>query len=521
MDRRRVSVRGDHGLKACWQTSAWAWLGLAVLVWSGSVARSLAAGNLEWPEENAANHGSSSPHGTQTPAAEVPDISLLYFTQEQCPPCRQMQPMLEHLIDRGFPIQVVDVHAQRNLVQQFVVQRTPTFVLLKDGQELKRHSGVLSSYQVNSLLIDAGYPTDQNVLTKPNALSPIVNFFDRLRPVAKSGERTGRLSQRIPEGPARATDPTASIAASDLTEMERQALSATGRLRIEYQDRGQAVTDFGTATVIHRQGADILLLTCGHVFRDSRGQGTIRVELDFADGQPKETVQGQLLLYDAGAPDVALVAAKTNLPIEPMRIMNVDFRPEPGHELFSVGCDQGAPATVRRGDHLAIVRCGAVQVPGEAMDDRMARKFAVSGRPVVGRSGGGLFTADGYLIGVCNAAVVESNEGRYSAIDNVHAILAQANLAEVLSRPPHQQPTRPTLLASSSPPDPTRIESHSPSGISNPRRQRFLPAIDSLRTDVAQPTDVAQLNPAVIPRMNVSQPTAPTRPPQSLGQSLR
>ncbi len=365
------------------------------------------------------------------PAVAPAGVTLLYFTQQQCPPCRQMQPMLDHLIDRGFPLQVVDTHANPDLVRQFQVLGTPTFVLLKDGQELKRHSGVLSSYQVNSLLIDAGHVADQNVLTKPTALSPIVNFFDRLRPAARQTGRNLDSSNLEPSN----VDPTATIEWADLTAAERQALQATGRLKIEYQDRGQSVTDYGTATVIHRQGPDILLLTCGHVFRDSQGQGTIRVELDFSDGQPKETVLGRLLLFDAGAPDVALVAARTNLPIEPMPITSADFSPERGHVAFSVGCDQGAPATVRRGEHLAIVRCGAVQVPGQPSDDRMARKFAVHGRPVVGRSGGGLFTAEGHLIGVCNAAVVGSNEGRYSAIDNVHELLEQARLAHVIANP--------------------------------------------------------------------------------------
>lgn len=358
-------------------------------------------------------------------------VTLLYFTQQQCPPCRQMQPMLDHLIERGFPLQVVDATANPDIVRQYQVLGTPTFVLLKDGQELKRHSGVLSSYQINSLLIDAGHVADQNVLTKPTALSPIVNFFDRLRPAAR---QTGRELGSAKLAPS-TVDPTATIDWAELTSAERQALQATGRLKIEYQDRGQSVTDYGTATVIHRKGPDILLLTCGHVFRDSQGQGTIRVELDFSDGQPKETVLGQLLMFDAGAPDVALVAARTNLPIQPMPITSADFRPERGQLAFSVGCDQGAPATVRRGEHLAIVRCGAVQVPGQPSDDRMARKFAVHGRPVVGRSGGGLFTADGYLIGVCNAAVVGSNEGRYSAIDNVHALLEQARLAHVIGNP--------------------------------------------------------------------------------------
>lgn len=429
----------------------------------------------------------------------TPEVALLYFTQAECPPCRQMQPMLDHLVGRGFPIHVVDVHAHPSIVQQFEVKRTPTFILLKDRQELKRHSGVLSSYQVNSLLIDAGYPTDQNVLSKPNALSPIVNFFDRLRPIAKPNAAEQRPLARLAAFAANEVDPTASIPTAQLSEAEQKALQATGRLKVQYQDRGQSVTDFGTATVIHRQGPDILLLTCGHVFRDSRGQGNILVELDFSNGQPQEVVPGQLLMFDAGAPDLALVAAKTRLPIEPMPIHRPDFVPQQGDNSFSVGCDLGAPATVRRGQHLNVVRCGAVQIPGEQTDDRMARKFAVHGRPVVGRSGGGLFTTDGHLIGVCNAAVMESNEGRYSAIDNIHDVLAQTNLQKLFLSP--QFVNHSANLAVHGSRQPERGLESTRSG------PRFLPILET------EPYEIARTQ---------TMPTSPSsRPPQSLGQSPR
>lgn len=447
-------------------------------------------------EARAREHREANASGTDQPPSEV---ALLYFTQAECPPCRQMQPMLDHLIGRGFPIHVVDVHSQPAIVQQFDVKTTPTFILLKDRQELKRHSGVLSSYQVNSLLLDAGYPTDQNVLTKPNALSPIVNFFDRLRPAAKADATNRRPLSRLAAFTENEVDPTATIPLSQLSAAEKRALQATGRLKVQYQDRGQSVTDFGTATVIHRQGADVLLLTCGHVFRDSRGQGNILVELDFSTGQPQEVVPGQLLMFDAGAPDIALVAAKTRLPIEPMPIQRADFVPQKGEESFSVGCDLGAPATVRRGQHLNVVRCGAVQIPGEPTDDRMARKFAVHGRPVVGRSGGGLFTTDGYLIGVCNAAVMESNEGRYSAIDNVHNILVQTNLQSLFS--PLQPDDNARLLADN------RLAQSEPSIESSRRRPRFLPLLDHF------------------PGESTAGAQTPTRlsdrPAQSLGQSPR
>lgn len=354
--------------------------------------------------------------------SEQTDVQLLYFTQAACEPCQQMAPLIDHLIEKSFPIQKVDAQQRPDLVQKFQVSSTPTFVLLRDGVELKRIGGVQNSYQINALLLDAGYTPDQDILTKPTLLSPMVNFFDRLRP----GQRTRNLS---PNPASMQPSPTMAIAPNDLTPMEQRALTATARIKVQYGTAGQITTDYGTGTVIHRQGQDILILTCGHLFRENQGRGQLLVELDFSRGSPAETVVGKLLVYDADAADVALVAASTRLPLEPMQLAPALYRPSPNEVLFSVGCDHGQPATVRRGQYLSTLRCGAAHGLGEQASDVMVPKFGVAGRPVVGRSGGGLFTARGELIGVCNAAVVGSDEGRYSAIDNVFKMLTEIDFA--------------------------------------------------------------------------------------------
>jgi len=55
----------------------------------------------------------------------------------------------------------------------------------------------------------------------------------------------------------------------------------------------------------------------------------------------------------------------------------------------------------------------------------------VAGQPVQGRSGGGLFAIDGTLIGVCNAADPEDNEGLFAALPSIHEQLEEASLAFV------------------------------------------------------------------------------------------
>jgi hypothetical protein len=53
----------------------------------------------------------------------------------------------------------------------------------------------------------------------------------------------------------------------------------------------------------------------------------------------------------------------------------------------------------------------------------------VAGQPVSGRSGGGLFTIEGRVIGVCNAADPTDDEGLYAALGSIHAALDESQLS--------------------------------------------------------------------------------------------
>jgi hypothetical protein len=57
---------------------------------------------------------------------------------------------------------------------------------------------------------------------------------------------------------------------------------------------------------------------------------------------------------------------------------------------------------------------------------------------VQGRSGGGLFSADGLVIGVCNAADPADDEGLYAALAAIHSQLDQAGLSAVYQSRPAQ-----------------------------------------------------------------------------------
>ena len=148
-----------------------------------------------------------------------------------------------------------------------------------------------------------------------------------------------------------------------------------------------------------------------------------------------------MIFYDADARDIALLAIRTPVPIRPVQLARADRRIYRGEDVFSIGCDKGSPPTIRR-----------TQIKNKASYDG-AIKYDIYGRPVDGRSGGGLFTVDGKFIGVCNAAVVDMDEGIYSALDTVYWQLETVNLRHLFdgnsstiqiaaNQPPGQQATR-------------------------------------------------------------------------------
>ena len=189
-------------------------------------------------------------------------------------------------------------------------------------------------------------------------------------------------------------------------------MQATVRVRVEDAD-GHS---FGTGTIIDVHGQDALVLTCGHIFRDSQGKGRIVVDL-FAPGATGP-VLGELIHYDLKR-DLALVGLRTSMNITAVPVAGAGWRVTAGERLFSVGCNHGDDPTVMSGRLKAVNKYLGPE------------NLTVEGRPTEGRSGGGLFTYDGRLVGVCNAADPEIEEGLYAAFPSIHRHLDENQLSFV------------------------------------------------------------------------------------------
>jgi hypothetical protein len=192
-----------------------------------------------------------------------------------------------------------------------------------------------------------------------------------------------------------------------------QLLAASVRIRVE-DPSGHSC---GSGTIIDARYGKALVLTCGHLFRDSKGKGKIEIELFGSHAGRK--VGGHLESYDSEARDVGLVSIPMPEPIVAARLAPVGYSVRKGDAVTSVGCDHGADPTLRRNQ----------------VNSADATNLWVADQPTEGRSGGGLFSAEGYVIGVCNGCDPQDREGLYAALGRICAQLDQVGYSFVYQAP--------------------------------------------------------------------------------------
>ncbi len=67
---------------------------------------------------------------------------VLYFTAEWCNPCQRTRPVAAELKRDGvIDFMFIDADSEAELVQKFGIKSIPTYILIKDGEEVKRMNG--------------------------------------------------------------------------------------------------------------------------------------------------------------------------------------------------------------------------------------------------------------------------------------------------------------------------------------------------------------------------------------------
>lgn len=77
---------------------------------------------------------------------------LVDIGAEWCPPCKKMNPIMDELTREGYSVIRVDGGSQTQLAKELGATVFPTFISFKNGEEVKRISGICSKEELKKLL---------------------------------------------------------------------------------------------------------------------------------------------------------------------------------------------------------------------------------------------------------------------------------------------------------------------------------------------------------------------------------
>jgi thiol-disulfide isomerase/thioredoxin len=377
---------------------------------------------------------------------------LLDFYADWCGPCKAMEPTVRALQQKGYPVQRINIKDNPDLAAKYGVQSIPCFVMLVDGQEADRITGSNTTFsRLERMCKITSPPQPQNRspgLMAQNAVAPEGAFAEtnaspgsasmpgsmprredpNVIPASftPSGNASSLAAQPWSQAPAlggsegfaadaRSSMPSANFPARGIP-LDAKLIAASVRLRIE--DTGG--NSCGSGTIIDTRGGDALVLTCGHIFRDSQGKG--KIDVDLFGAYAGQRVTGQLISYDLKR-DVGLVFFRAPGPIPAVRLAPPGYQVRKGDKVASVGCDNGKDPAAHYSYVTSLNRYAGPP------------NLQVAGQPTEGRSGGGLFTSDGLVIGVCNARDPQDQEGFYAALETICAQLDDAHMAFACQSP--------------------------------------------------------------------------------------
>jgi thioredoxin 1 len=79
---------------------------------------------------------------------------IIMFSATWCAPCQRTKPVFNTLKEsaNGVQYELVDVDEQAHVAEQYNIRAVPTFVLLKDNQEVARISGGATAERLKTFI---------------------------------------------------------------------------------------------------------------------------------------------------------------------------------------------------------------------------------------------------------------------------------------------------------------------------------------------------------------------------------
>lgn len=409
--------------------------------------------------------------------AAEPGAMVLNFTATWCGPCQSMSPMVSRLQQEGLPIRKIDIDREPALMRHFGVTSVPAFVLVINGQAVERTVGRQDEATLRRMLAKAtswrppqvpDLPGAENLITvqaaPPNAAPRSPGGRGEVRTASTSDAPLWSPSSAVkqPNEEIAATEPDATTrplpraspasppdravaeqskpsrgfsfpgfggkskpaakpavlrgqtGESPFAHLEASPLTSTVRIRVS-DAKGE---NFGTGTVIDSRTGRTLVLTCGHIFRNLEASSKITVEafLD-ATGDNVQSFAGKVIRYDLKADCGLIQVSAEGLPVT--KVAPPEVKLIKGAPVKSIGCGGGDKPKTHQ---MRITALNRYLGPDNIECDDL---------PIEGRSGGGLFTKDGVLIGVCTAADKNEKRGIYCGLNPIHRLLDASGLTSV------------------------------------------------------------------------------------------
>jgi thiol-disulfide isomerase/thioredoxin/S1-C subfamily serine protease len=398
--------------------------------------------------------------------AAAPNDVLYDFYSTHCGPCQMMMPIVEGLQSQGLPVVKINIDERPDLMQRFGVDRVPTFVLIVGGREWQRVTGMQEESTLRAMLaqlprapreshparrsvpvrladdenkkFDFHLPLPPFASKKTSANSGMVQIdapnsgpgapANSGTLLADGGDATGaggRASTRAPsDAPLTTSDPDGSIvrgtAPRGAGESEAQPdptvqpmLASSARIRVT--DEGGIY--FGSGVVIDGTAGKSIVLTCGHILRDVKPGS--RIEVDLFEGKNFHSFAGKIVKFDLDA-DVGLVSLQTSSAVPASPVAGAEDKVARGQNVLSIGCSRGELPIIER---LRVTMLNRYEGPDT---------IECTGVPVKGRSGGGLFTTNGRVVGVCTNADPQEGRGVYAGLKPILQLLRNAGLEELI-----------------------------------------------------------------------------------------
>ncbi len=340
------------------------------------------------------------------------DPVLLDFQASWCGPCQKMRPAVEKLERAGYPIRSVDVDQSPDLKKRYNVESVPTFLVVDaNGRALARTSGYMPASQLAAFYNQAK--------AKLGTREPVETASDRDAPDADAASEQ-------PEG-------RSSKAAQVVNPLPWETVVRI-KMHLSSQEWG-----FGSGTIIYSDEKQSIILTCAHIFKlkGVRQPGPkdfkVPITVDLFDGHltgPKNSmvgclekdIAGEAIDYDFNN-DVGLIRIRPGRRLSASQVVPDYWKPKAGMKMYAVGCSHGNDATAWDTTILD------PQVNMKNTQTNQAFfEMKCANQPMEGRSGGGLYTKDGYVAGVCDFADPNEHVGLYAVPQAIHKMLDKNSL---------------------------------------------------------------------------------------------